>query len=37
VNCIEGEVKKLHVIDQAACIKCSQCFTTCKFAAIDRA
>ena len=36
VNCIEGEVKKLHVIDQAACIKCGQCFTTCKFSAIDR-
>ncbi|MBC8206384.1 MAG: NADH-quinone oxidoreductase subunit NuoF [Kiritimatiellales bacterium] len=36
VNCIEGEVKKLHVINQATCIKCGQCFTTCKFAAIDR-
>jgi NADH-quinone oxidoreductase subunit F/NADP-reducing hydrogenase subunit HndC len=36
VNCIAGEVKKLHVIDQAACIKCGQCYNTCKFAAIDR-
>ncbi len=36
VNCIEGKVKEAHVIDQAACIKCGQCFNTCKFDAIDR-
>ncbi len=34
VNCIKGEVKKPHVIDQSACIKCGQCFTKCKFDAI---
>jgi NADH:ubiquinone oxidoreductase subunit F (NADH-binding)/(2Fe-2S) ferredoxin len=37
VSCIAGEVKKLHVIDQAACIKCGQCYATCKFDAIERA
>ena len=36
VDCIAGEVKKLHVIDQSACIKCGQCYDTCKFNAIDR-
>ena len=36
VDCIAGEVKKLHVIDQKACIKCGQCYDTCKFNAIDR-
>ena len=34
VNCISGEVKKVHTIDQAQCIKCGQCFTKCKFDAI---
>jgi NADH:ubiquinone oxidoreductase subunit F (NADH-binding)/(2Fe-2S) ferredoxin len=34
VNCIKGEVKKVHVIDQATCIKCGQCFEKCKFDAI---
>lgn len=37
VNCISGEVKKQHVIDQDKCIKCGQCFSKCKFEAIDRA
>ncbi len=36
VDCIAGEVKKLHIIDQKACIKCGQCYDTCKFNAIDR-
>ncbi len=35
VSCIAGEVKKLHVIDQEACIKCGQCFKKCKFDAIS--
>jgi len=34
VNCISGEVKTLHTIDQAQCIKCGQCFDKCKFDAI---
>jgi len=36
VNCISGEVKKLHVIDQEKCIKCGACYDTCKFAAIEK-
>jgi len=34
VNCISGEVKTLHVIDQDACIKCGACVEKCKFDAI---
>jgi NAD-dependent dihydropyrimidine dehydrogenase PreA subunit len=34
VNCISGEVKVAHVIDQSQCIKCGQCFEKCKFDAI---
>ncbi|HVP91824.1 MAG TPA: NADH-quinone oxidoreductase subunit NuoF [Terriglobales bacterium] len=29
VNAIAGEHKKVHVIDQAACIKCGTCFNVC--------
>jgi NADH:ubiquinone oxidoreductase subunit F (NADH-binding) len=35
-NCISGEVKKPHVIDQSKCIKCGACQTACKFSAILR-
>ncbi|MDR1429046.1 MAG: NADH-quinone oxidoreductase subunit NuoF [Spirochaetaceae bacterium] len=35
-NCITGEKKSAHVIDQNACIKCGQCFTSCKFGAIAK-
>ena len=35
-NCIEGELKKVHVIDQSRCIKCSACYNTCKFNAIEK-
>jgi len=35
-DCITGEKKTKHVIDQAKCLKCGECFTTCKFAAIDK-
>ncbi len=34
VNCISGEVKEVHAIDQSQCIKCGQCFDKCKFDAI---
>ena len=34
VNCISGEVKKPHVIDQSKCIKCGECLRNCKFGAI---
>ncbi len=34
-KCITGERKALHVIDQAACIKCGICRDVCKFAAVD--
>jgi NADH:ubiquinone oxidoreductase subunit F (NADH-binding)/(2Fe-2S) ferredoxin/Pyruvate/2-oxoacid:ferredoxin oxidoreductase delta subunit len=37
VNCISGERKALHVIDQDKCIKCGECFTACKFGAVLRA
>ena len=34
VNCIAGERKTVHVIDQDACIKCGQCYDACKFDAV---
>ncbi len=34
VNCISGEVKQQHHIDQTKCIKCGTCMATCKFGAI---
>ncbi len=34
VNCISGERKQLHVIDQSLCIKCGACLEKCKFNAI---
>jgi NADH:ubiquinone oxidoreductase subunit F (NADH-binding)/(2Fe-2S) ferredoxin/NAD-dependent dihydropyrimidine dehydrogenase PreA subunit len=34
VNCITGEKKQPHVIDQSKCIKCGECFKNCKFGAI---
>ena len=34
VNCIAGQRKQLHVIDQALCIKCGACLEKCKFNAI---
>ena len=35
VNCISGERKEVHFIDQATCIKCGTCFEKCKFNAIE--
>ena len=34
VECISGERKTPHVIDQSSCIKCKQCASPCKFDAI---
>ncbi len=34
VNCISGERKQVHFIDQTLCIKCGACFEKCKFDAI---
>jgi len=34
VNCISGERKKLHVIDDEQCIRCGICRTVCKFDAV---
>ncbi len=36
VDCISGERKEIHRIDQEKCIKCGICFHACKFHAIDR-
>ena len=35
VNCISGERKEIHFIDQSICIKCGACFDKCKFNAIS--
>ena len=35
VNCISGERKEVHLIDQSLCIKCGACFEKCKFNAIS--
>jgi NADH-quinone oxidoreductase subunit F/NADP-reducing hydrogenase subunit HndC len=35
-NCISGEKKMAHVIDQEKCIKCGECLKSCKFGAISK-
>lgn len=35
VNCISGERKQVHEIDQEVCIKCGTCMEKCKFNAIE--
>jgi NADH:ubiquinone oxidoreductase subunit F (NADH-binding)/(2Fe-2S) ferredoxin/NAD-dependent dihydropyrimidine dehydrogenase PreA subunit len=35
-DAITGEAKKLHVIDQAKCIKCGVCYDVCKFDAVRK-
>jgi NAD-dependent dihydropyrimidine dehydrogenase PreA subunit len=37
VDCIAGERKKPHVIDQERCIRCGRCFQVCRFDAVRRA
>ncbi len=34
VNCISGERKQVHTIDQSLCIKCNACMEKCKFNAV---
>jgi NADH-quinone oxidoreductase subunit F/NADP-reducing hydrogenase subunit HndC len=36
-NCITGEKRQPHTIDQSTCIKCGECFKNCKFGAIAKA
>jgi len=36
VECITGGRKEVHVIDQARCIKCGQCYEVCRFDAVER-
>ena len=36
VQCISGELKKPHTIDQSICIRCGECFKVCKFDAVNR-
>ena len=35
-NCISGERRARHVIDQDKCVKCGACFNACKFHAVER-
>ena len=37
VNCIAGERRSLHVIDQSLCIHCGECYNVCNFDAVVRA
>jgi ferredoxin len=36
VNCISGERRDPHVIDQVECIKCGKCFEVCRFDAVKK-
>ncbi|NPV02685.1 MAG: NADH-quinone oxidoreductase subunit NuoF [Brevinematales bacterium] len=36
VNAITGEKRLAHLINQELCIKCGECYTSCKFSAITR-
>ena len=36
VQCIDGEPRNVHVIDQSRCIKCGRCYQVCRFEAVDR-
>jgi NADH:ubiquinone oxidoreductase subunit F (NADH-binding)/(2Fe-2S) ferredoxin len=35
-QCISGEPRKPHVINQDACIRCGKCYEVCRFAAVNR-
>jgi ferredoxin len=36
VEAISGKRKEKHVIDSQKCIRCGQCYLTCKFDAIRK-
>lgn len=36
VNCISGERRSVHVIDQNICIKCGRCLEVCRFDAVKK-
>lgn len=36
VQCIDGTVKNPHVINQELCIKCGNCFSVCRFGAVEK-
>ena len=36
VQCIAGQPKQVHEIDQSRCIHCGQCFARCRFSAIEK-
>ena len=35
-DCIAGERREPHRIDQSRCIKCGRCFEVCRFKAVNR-
>jgi NADH-quinone oxidoreductase subunit F/NADP-reducing hydrogenase subunit HndC len=35
-QCISGELKQRHMIDQNKCVKCGLCMTNCKFGAVQK-
>ena len=35
-ECITGQRKSAHFIDQERCVKCGQCFEVCRFDAVER-
>ncbi|MDR0734846.1 MAG: NADH-quinone oxidoreductase subunit NuoF [Elusimicrobiota bacterium] len=35
-QCVSGELRSPHSIDQSKCIKCGQCYAACKFNAVRR-
>ena len=36
VQCIDGTVKNPHVINKELCIKCGNCFSVCRFGAVEK-
>ncbi len=36
VHCIDGTVKNPHVINQDMCIKCGNCYSVCRFGAVEK-
>ncbi len=36
VDCISGEKRAVHAIDETRCVKCGACYSVCRFNAIER-